>query len=77
MRWIAGAKMQQVGRKTFPTTSIGQAASVLGGILKASMHLLKMKDDANFKATGVRRYFIVTSVDQVADRLKKLRRDQV
>ena len=71
VRWIAGSSMQYVTRtKKIPTTSIAQSAGALGGILREIMSILRAKDVAEFLRTGVRRYWMVSSAEEVAEQLK-------
>ena len=70
VRWIAGSSMQYVTRtKKIPTTSIAQSAGALGGILREIMKTLRSKDAAEYQRTGVRRYWMVTSAEEVAEQL--------
>ena len=69
-RWIAGAAKVNVGRTSISTTSIGQVAAVLGGLLRRVMMVLQAKDTRLIKQTGVRRYWIIRSAEEAAERLK-------
>ena len=70
LRWIAGASAMQLAKGTWiATTSIGQAAAALGGILRQVMAVLRDKDARLFRQTGVRRYWIITSAEEAAERL--------
>jgi len=52
VRWIAGASMSYVGRdKRLPTTSIGQSAAGLGGMLRAVIHTLRAEDLIDYRQT--------------------------
>ena len=75
MRWIAGCSLQIVerqGERTFsgPATSISPIAAALGAILRFCMIHLERKDMQLFRPKGIRRYWIVTSVDTVARHIK-------
>ena len=75
MRWIAGCARQPIekkGERTImgPATSISPLASALGAILRFCMTQLEQKDIKLFRPKGIRRYWIVTSVDAVARHIK-------
>ena len=73
LRWIAGASAVELANGTwYATTSIGQSAAALGGILRQVMAVLRRKDERLFRQTGVRRYWIITSAEEAAGRLKCL-----
>ena len=72
-RWIAGAHAVKISHdKRIPTTSIGQSAAALGGVLRLTLDTLKAKDQEEYQRTGVRRYWIVTSAEEAAARLRVL-----
>ena len=74
LRWIAGSSRATVTRgKKIPTTSIGQSAAALGGMLREVMHMLLKKDMQLYRRTGVRRYWIVNSAEEVAQQMKQLK----
>ena len=58
--------------KKITSTSIGQSAAALGGILREVMSALRQKDFVEFKRTGLRRYWIITSAEEAAANLKEL-----
>ena len=75
MRWIAGCSRQiidQYREPTFygPATSISPIAAALGAILRFCMTQLERKDIQQFRPKGIRRYWIVTSIDSVAKHIK-------
>ena len=75
MRWIAGCSRQIIekqGQRTNmgPATSISPLASALGAILRFCMDQLEQKDIKLFRPKGIRRYWIVRSVDPVARHIK-------
>ena len=75
MRWIAGCSRQEIdrqGERIFqaPATSISPIASALGAVLRFCMHQLERKDVEHYRPKGIRRYWIVTSVDAVAKHIK-------
>ena len=75
MRWIAGCSRQIIQKKGEQTimsaaTSISPLAGALGGILRFCMAQLERKDIQHFRPKGIRRYWIVTSVDAVARHIK-------
>jgi hypothetical protein len=73
LRWIAGASAVELANGTwYATTSTGQSAAALGGILHQVMAVLRRKDERLFRQTGVRRYWIITSAEEAAGRLKCL-----
>jgi hypothetical protein len=72
-RWIAGAHAVRISKeKKIPTTSIGQSAAALGGVLRQVMATLKQKDLVEYQRTGIRRYWIVTAAEEAAARLRAL-----
>ena len=75
MRWIAGCSRQIIEKKGERTTmsaatSISPLAAALGAILRFCMIQLERKDVQKFRPKGIRRYWIVTSVDAVAKHIK-------
>ena len=75
MRWIAGCSRQIIQKKGEQTimsaaTSISPLAGALGGILRFCMAQLERKDIQLFRPKGIRRYWIVTSIDAVARQIK-------
>lgn len=75
MRWIAGAAVQPIAssrNKTTmaPGTSISPLGAALGGALRLMMLALEAKDIKVFRPRGIKRYWIVTSVDTVAKHIK-------
>ena len=75
MRWIAGCSREVIdrqGERAFsgPATSITPIAAALGAILRFCMAQLERKDIQQFRPKGIRRYWIVTSVDAVAKHVK-------
>jgi hypothetical protein len=80
MRWIAGCTRQLVcksgNREHFSAaTSITPVASALGGILRFCMTQLERKDAQMYRPKGIKRYWIVTSVDAVAKHIKAHQKD--
>ena len=76
MRWIAGATMVNITkRKKIPSTSIGQSAAALGGMLREVPKKLQEKDVRLYQRTGVWRFWIVTSTEQVAQQIRQLSAD--
>lgn len=75
MRWIAGCSRQKVSVRRnkeyfHAATSISPVASALGAALRFCMKQLEEKDVKVWRPQGIRRYWIVTSVDQVAKHIK-------
>ena len=79
MRWIAGCARQKIheqGNRSFfaAATSISPIASALGAVLRFCMSQLELKDEKEYRPRGIKRYWIVTSVDAVARHLKTFER---
>ena len=75
IRWIAGCSRQIIEKKGERTvmsaaTSISPLAAALGAILRFCMSQLEKKDEEQFRPKGIRRYWIVTSIDAVAKHIK-------
>ena len=80
MRWIAGCGRQLIAkqgpREIFSAaTSISPVATALGAILRFCMIQLERKDLQLFRPQGIKRYWIVTSVDTVAKHIKAHQRE--
>ena len=75
MRWIAGAKTAIIDSHRnrdimAPATSITPLGSALGGVLRLMMLTLEAKDIREYRPQGIKRYWVVTSVDPVAKQIK-------
>lgn len=80
MRWIVGCSRQVVHKRRgrefhHAATSISATASALGAALRFCMRLLEDKDEKLWRPKGIRRYWIVTSVDTVAKHIKAHQKD--
>ena len=71
MRWIAGNHLAQIGAGAqAPACTLSPVEAAVGGILRSVMTILDLKDRREFRPRGVKRYWVVTSVDTVAADLK-------
>ena len=59
-----------------PTCSLSNVESAIGAALRLVMRTLSDKDKALFRKTKIKRYWITTSVDQVASNMKKVSHKQ-
>ena len=71
MRWIAGNHMFDNGKAHVPACTLSPTEAAIGGILRLVMSLLEQKDRKTMRLKGLKRYWVVTSVDTVARDLKK------
>ena len=71
LRWIAGSRIHSITNNvSVPACSMSGPEAVVGGILRLIMGTLKAKDDILQQEEGIKRYWVVTSVDEVARQLK-------
>eukprot|EP01012_Entosiphon_sulcatum_P042863 TRINITY_DN56_c0_g1_i10.p1 TRINITY_DN56_c0_g1~~TRINITY_DN56_c0_g1_i10.p1 ORF type:complete len:934 (+),score=186.39 TRINITY_DN56_c0_g1_i10:2969-5770(+) len=69
-RFIAGARLQQVGRTRAPLTSMSAIEAAVGSILRWAMQALREKDKHHFHKTGIKRCWFVSSINEVCADLR-------